>query len=153
MKYVVCCCSSKRTCMRGTKGHTPLPLPAQAASPPRSRLLSFHLVCVLRLCIYAFECFLFVFSSGNGLLCITVPATATMKSAICFCTATRIRRRQTASKIPIPSNAVDLCSKRNHYLIISRECVPLHYSSFEGHLEVCRLLLQFKADVHVQDMT
>ena len=36
-------------------------------------------------------------------------------------------------------------------MLFFSEVTPLHYSTLEGHLEICRLLLNCNADMEAQD--
>ena len=44
-----------------------------------------------------------------------------------------------------------LCLRKLILLLFFSEATPLHESASKGHLEVCRLLLQCKADIEAWD--
>ncbi len=44
-----------------------------------------------------------------------------------------------------------LCMRKLILLLFFSEATPLNYSAREGHLEVCRLLLQCNADIEAED--
>ena len=92
----------------------------------------------------------------NELHCICLPWKATLKYAVYCSSATLIWRRRTASNCPpyyyyYRFQEAKLYLRKFILLLSFRQITPLHMSTYNGHLEACRLLLQCNADLEAKD--
>ncbi len=106
---------------------------------------------------------LFCFSSGNALHCIILLPMASLKHAV-FCSIVTLmwRRRLLSSNYFSHAAApiiiiclfyeAKVCLRKLILLLPFSRCTPLHKAAADGHLEVCRLLLQFQSSRPVGDM-
>ncbi len=83
--------------------------------------------------------------------CTTLLAMANLKFPVFCCSATLMWRRRTASDCRRPYYyccfyEAKLCLRKFILLLFIRRCTALHYSA-QGGFEVCRLLVESKADV------
>ncbi len=81
---------------------------------------------------------------------------ATLKFAVFCCSATLMWRRRTASNCRrfyyyYCFYESKLCLRKLILFLFFRQQTPLHWSSINGRLEVCRLLVESKADVAARD--
>jgi hypothetical protein len=104
----------------------------------------------------------FCFSLGNKtflsffLHCVGLHGMATLKFAVFCCSATLMWRRRTASNFyrtyyNYQCYEATLCLRKLMSLLSFSQRTPLHWSAIESRLELCRLLVESKADVAARD--
>ena len=98
----------------------------------------------------------FVFSSVYKLHCIALLAMATLKFVVFCFSVTLIWRQRTWGNCRRPDHyccfyEANLCLRKFILLLSFSLCTPLHLTAFNGHLEICRLLVKSKADVAAKD--
>ena len=102
--------------------------------------------------------FMLLFSSVIPLPCIILLGKETLKFAACYCRGTLMCRQGTAGMSSHPYyhcycccfDEAKLCLRKLILLILFSQQTPLHRSARGGHLAICRLLVESKADIHAR---
>ncbi len=91
-----------------------------------------------------------------ALHCIGLLKMDTLKFAVFCCSAMLMWRQRPGSNYPRPYfyywfYDAKLCLRKLILLLFFSQQTPLHFSVREDHVEICRLLVEWKADVAARD--